>query len=117
MSLKSKTCTGKKYGKPLTEYSSESEAREAALFANASYKRHLSPYLCTVCGKWHLSPLNRQTPSEKCTNCAGNDGSPKDAYRSEADAKRRASLIRKESGVSLRVYECKFGNGWHLTKS
>ena len=44
MSLKSKTCIGKKYGKPLTEYSSESEAREAALFANASYKRHLLPY-------------------------------------------------------------------------
>ncbi len=38
MSLKSKTCTGKKTGKPLTEYGTESEALEAALYANVEYK-------------------------------------------------------------------------------
>jgi hypothetical protein len=42
MSLKSKTCTGKKTGKPLTEYGTESEAREAALCASAEYKRRLT---------------------------------------------------------------------------
>jgi hypothetical protein len=42
---------------------------------------------------------------------------PKDAYGSEQDAKRRATIIRKESGVSLRAYACQYGNGWHLTKS
>ena len=117
MSLKSKTCTGKKTGKPLTEYGAESEAREAALYASAEYKRHLTPYLCQVCNKWHLSPANRQTPSKKCAFCAGGDGQPKDAYGSEQDAKRRAAIIRKESGVSLRVYACQYGNGWHLTKT
>ena len=35
MSLKSKTCTGNKTGKPLTEYGTESEARDAALYASA----------------------------------------------------------------------------------
>jgi hypothetical protein len=117
MSLKSKTCTGKKTGKPLTEYGSESEAREAALYAGAEYKRTLTPYLCPACGKWHLSPANRQTPSKRCAFCTGSDGQPKDAYATEPDAKRRASIIRKESGVSLRAYPCQYGNGWHLTKS
>jgi len=114
---KSKTCIGKKTGKPLAEYGTEDEAQEAALYANATYKRHLTPYLCSVCNRWHLSPVNRQTPSKKCTACVGGDGQPKDTYTSETDAKRRAAIIRKESGVSLRVYGCPYGNGWHLTKS
>ncbi len=116
-SLKSKTCTGNKTGKPLTEYYTESEASEAAKYASAEYKRHLTPYLCQTCSKWHLSPANRQTPSKKCAFCAGSDGQPKDAYQTEQDAKRRATIIRKESGVSLRTYPCQYGNGWHLTKS
>lgn len=115
--LKSKTCTGKQTGKPLTEYGTEHEAREAANYASATYKRHLTPYLCQTCNKWHLSPVNRQTPSAKCPHCAGSDGRTKDAYGSEQDAKRRAAIIRKESGVSLRAYPCQYGNGWHLTKA
>ena len=71
---KSKTCTGKKTGKPLTGYGSESEAREAALYASAEHKRHLSPYRCQTCNKWRLSPANLQTPSRKCAFCAGSDG-------------------------------------------
>jgi hypothetical protein len=114
---KSKTCTGNKTGKPLTEYDTESEARETALYASAEYKRNLTPYLCQTCNKWHLSPANRQTPSKKCAFCAGSDGQSKDAYATEQDAKRRAAIIRKESGVSLRTYACQYGNGWHLTKS
>ena len=117
MSLKSKTCIGKTKEKPLTEYGSENDAQAAALYASEHYKRRLTPYLCRVCNKWHLSPANRQTPSAKCTYCAGSDGQQKDAYQTEKDAKRRATIIRKESGVSLRAYACRFGSGWHLTKS
>ena len=101
---KSKTCTGKKTGKPLTEYGTEDEAREAARYASANYKRH-------------LTPVNRQTPSVKCAFCVGQDGRPKDAYSTEKDAKLRAGIIRKESGISLRAYACQYGNGWHLTKA
>ncbi len=115
--MKSKTCTGKTTGKPLTEYGSENEAAEAAQYASANYKRQLTPYLCQTCGKWHLSPANRQTPSQKCAHCAGADGRPKDTYRNEKEAKLRAAIIRKESGVSLRAYPCPYGSGWHLTKS
>ncbi len=114
---KSKTCTGKKTGKPLTEYGTEDEAREAARYASANYKRHLTPYHCQTCDKWHLSPVNRQTPSVKCAFCVGQDGRPKDAYSTEKDAKLRAGIIRKESGISLRAYACQYGNGWHLTKA
>ena len=53
---KSKTCTGKKTGKPLAEYGTEGKAREAALYASAEYKRHLTPYFCQTCNKRHLSP-------------------------------------------------------------
>ncbi len=42
MKNKSKTCTGNKTGKPLTEYGTESEASEAALYASAAYKRRLT---------------------------------------------------------------------------
>ncbi len=117
MTTKSKTCIGKKSGKPLTEYSSESEAKEAAAYASATYKRHLTPYLCETCNKWHLSPINRQTPSKKCPHCMGSDGRSKDAYGSEKNAQLRAKIIRKESSVLLRAYPCPYGNGWHLTKA
>ena len=40
---KSKTSTGEKTGKPLTEYGAESEAGEAVLYASAEYKSHLTP--------------------------------------------------------------------------
>ena len=117
MSLKSKSCTGSKTGKPLTEYASESEALEAAQYAGATYGRKLAPYLCPGCGRWHLALANRQTPSRKCLGCTGSDGQPKDAYRNEKEAGVRARIIRRESGVLLRAYPCPYGGGWHLTKA
>ena len=116
MSQKSKTCTGKKKRGPLTEYDSESEASEAAQYAKEKHRNHLIPYQCQTCKKWHLSPVARQTPSTKCAHCVGSDGNPKDSYGTEKDALRRASIIRKESGLSLHAYACTYGNGWHLTK-
>ena len=117
MTQKSKTCIGMKTGKPLTEYGSESEAEEAARYARATYKSRLTPYLCQTCNKWHLALANRQTPSKKCILCTSSDGSAKDTYQTEKNARLRASIIRKESGVSLRAYPCPCGTGWHLTKA
>ena len=86
MSLKSDTCVGKVSGKPLTEYDSEAEAREGAEHARQRYGRKLLPYACDTCGKWHLSPAERQTPSRECPTCRGADGKPKESYRSEQEA-------------------------------
>ena len=48
--------------------------------------------------------------------CHGADGRPKDAYDTPGDAERRADILYREQGLSLRVYECPHGQGWHLTK-
>ena len=116
MSQKSPTCVGKISGQPLTEYDSEEEAREGADYANKKYRNNLTPYTCDQCGKWHLSPMSRQTPSKKCKICTGVDGRAKDSYQSRKDAQRRADILLKEQGAILQVYECEYGSGWHLTK-
>ena len=116
VSIKSETCIGKSSGKPLTEYDSEAEAVEGATHAQQRFGRQLIPYACDTCGMWHLSPANRQTPSTKCGHCTGSDGQPKDTYRNESEAQRRADILRREQGADLRVYACEFGGGWHLTR-
>jgi hypothetical protein len=116
MGLKSQTCVGKQTGKPLTEYDSLQEAEEGADYAKKTYRSDLVPYQCEVCGLWHLSPKSRQTPSEKCPFCKGANGQAKDAYQSQNDAKRRADILRKEQGVSLKVYACEHSDKWHLTR-
>jgi len=116
MALKSATCVGSKSGKPLTEYDSEGEAKEGAEHVRQRYGTKMVPYRCDTCGKWHLSLESRQTPSTKCPVCTGADGKPKDAYRTEADARRRAAILRQEQGRDLRVYPCEHGHGWHLTR-
>ena len=116
MNNRSTTCFSQRNGKPLMEYSSEMEAQEAADYANAQYRRSMAPYRCSHCGKWHLAPRNRQTPSHPCTVCTDSMGSPKELYESEAAATKRAKIIRKEQGVHLSVYRCPYNDGWHLTK-
>jgi hypothetical protein len=113
--MKSATCIGVKSGKPLTEYDSKQEALEGANHANSRYRQKLVPYHCGDCGCWHLSPKDRQTPSEKCVHCTGRNGEQKDSYRSREDASRRARILRQEQGVTLSVYACEYGSGWHLT--
>ncbi|HJP31191.1 MAG: hypothetical protein QF689_07555 [Candidatus Latescibacteria bacterium] len=116
MSIKSDTCVGRTSGKPLTEYDSESEAEEGAVHARERFGKQLVPYRCDTCERWHLSPANRQTPSTKCGQCTGADGRPKDTYRNESEAQRRADILRREQGADLRVYACEHGSGWHLTR-
>ncbi len=116
MVMKSQTCIGKVSGKPLTEYDSKREAQEGADHARSKYGRKLLPYQCDTCGLWHLAPEGRQTPSRKCPICTGTDGKPKETYRNEDEAQRRADILRREQGAELRVYACEHGHGWHLTK-
>jgi hypothetical protein len=118
LNRKSPSCTSGKTGHPLTEYDSKTEAKSGARYANQNYSgNNLVPYKCDRCGFWHLTPTERQTPSETCSVCRGADGKQKEAYQSKDDAEQRATLLRKEQGVSLTVYKCEHGNGWHLTKN
>lgn len=116
LTSKSATCFGKSTRKPLTEYATEIDAKNAAIFILAKYANDLVPYRCKHCGFWHLSPKTRCTPSKKCPICTCSNGFSKEAYRSADEAKTRASIIYKERRVSLTVYPCEYGHGWHLTK-
>ncbi|QPL42080.1 hypothetical protein IT970_11420 [Pseudoalteromonas sp. A41-2] len=115
--MKSETCFGKVSGKPLTQYYDEVEAQGAADYSKEHYGNDLIPYQCVKCDLWHLSPKSRQTPSQKCNRCTGGYGVEKESYRSKIEARKRANIIYDEQGISLRVYKCKYGNDWHLTKS
>ncbi len=104
-------------GLPLSVFINEIEAQEAVVHAMSHYGKNFVPYHCCKCGFWHLSPKSRETPSHKCNYCTSGDGVYKDSYRTEDEANLRANIIYKEQGIELRVYECEYGSGWHLTKS
>jgi len=117
MPIKSDTCFNQKNGEPLTEYISEYDAKQGAEYVKASYGHDLIPYRCSSCGKWHLSPRNRQTPSRICHFCKDSYGNSKDLYKTEEAAVQRAKIIEKEQGIKLKVYRCHYADGYHLTKN
>ena len=112
---KSKSCSGTT-GKPLTEYSSQADAKEGAIHAKKAHGLDLAPYRCDTCGKWHLSPKSRQTPSRTCVSCTDSSGNRKELYETEAAARKRAQILRREQGVALKVYHCPYNKGYHLAK-
>lgn len=113
----SSTCRGRTSGKALTTYADEVSARAGADHALRRHGRAMAPYKCERCGGWHLCPLERQTPSETCPTCRDGSGRPKQRYATWEAAERRADISCSERGVSLRVYPCPSGDGFHLTSS
>ncbi len=111
MSLKSRTCRDRN-GKPLSVYHSQYDAEDAA----SMIPNPLVPYQCNACGLWHLSPADRVTPSNLSCGCTGRDKQPKKLYESKASAERRASILYREKGAFLDIYQCPKGQGWHLKK-
>lgn len=112
---KSASCYGKATGEPLTAYPTEQHALEGAAWARARSGLRLDPYHCHACGQWHLAPRDRHTPSVKCA-CLGASGEPKSLFASREHAQRRANILKRERGVSMSVYPCELGLGWHLTR-
>lgn len=114
--MKSETCYSKKTKEPLTEYYTEEDAQDGADYANSAFDNNLAPYKCGKCDNYHLSPKNRQTPSERCISCTDRYGKSKELYFTQKDAERRANIIYQERGLSLNTYQCEYSQGWHLTK-
>jgi hypothetical protein len=114
---KSTICIGKKSRQPVTEYDSQAEAQDGADHARLIHQSNLLPYRCDRCRLWHLAPKNRHTPSTTCHFCTGGNRRPKAAYATEEVARRRAEILGLERGIFLRAYLCRYGQGWHLTKS
>jgi len=116
MTRKSISCF-KKDGEPLSQYYSEYEANEGASYIKQKHGLDLVPYDCPKCGYWHLSPIDRQTPSKECIYCTDSHGKHKELYETEETAKIRAEIIKEEQGIKLKVYKCPKQEGWHLTKN
>mgnify|MGYP005754103013 FL=1 len=98
-----------KEGKPRRSYLDRESASEGAHYALETYGNRMVPYHCDRCNWWHLCPAERHTPGHRCHDCG------KQAYDSEGAAERRAYILGQEQGTSLRVYQCPYGSGWHLT--
>lgn len=96
-------------GKPRRAYVNHQRAEDGACHALNTYGNRMVPYHCKQCGSWHLCPANRHTPGHYCHGCL------KQAYVSENAAELRASILEQERGPLLRVYECPYNEGWHLT--
>lgn len=114
ISHKSETCFSKS-GNPLSVYRSLSEAQESADYQFSQGGTQLSPYLCKVCGKFHLKPTEfycKKTNSS-CL-CTDRNGNRKDCYETRSDAEKMVN-IRAKAGIALYVYPCPQGNGFHLT--
>ncbi|MGF1689046.1 hypothetical protein L4C36_20585 [Photobacterium japonica] len=114
--MKSSTCFGKINQQPLSVFSMECLANEAAKHANNEYGRDLVSYHCNVCSHWHLTPKRRQTPSRTCTFCRGGNGEYKELYPTKEVSKQRAKIINDERFIKLKSYKCPHYDGWHLTK-
>lgn len=117
MNAKSETCFSSDDKKPLSFFTSESEAKKAAKYANKCYGRNLLPYLCAKCNLWHLSPKSSHSKSEECSHCADREGRLKLLYVSKHKAQKTADILFKDNGILLNVYSCPHQNGFHLTKA
>jgi len=113
--VKKGQCLNRK-GEPLIEYESRDDAEEGIIYARENYESNLVPYFCKDCGKWHLAPQNRQTPSRTCEFCIDSSGKHKELYETEHGAAQRAKILEVEQGIKLRVYPCPHDSGYHLTK-
>ena len=110
-------CTSTRTGKPLSTYQCNFSAQQAADQTKINYGRVMVPYQCDHCDYWHLCPEDRYTPSETCHYCTSSEGKPKQLYKSEKAAQKRADCLRAERDITLYIYECPHQHGWHLTKS
>lgn len=113
---KSETCFSKS-GNPLSVYRNFSEAQESADYQYSQSGVSLTVYKCNACGKYHLKPTEFycEKLSSVCS-CTDHNGKKKDAYPTAQDAEKMVN-IRKSAGITLFVYKCPQGNGYHLTSS
>lgn len=96
-------------GKPRRAYQNQQLAEEGARHSLETYGNRMIPYHCDRCGSWHLCPADRHTPGHYCHCCS------KQAYVTKSAAELRALILEREQETWLRVYDCPYGEGWHLT--
>ena len=50
-------------------------------------------------------------------SCCGKDGKKKNLYLTEYDANIVAEERRIATGITMHVYRCPYGGGWHITSN
>jgi hypothetical protein len=102
-------CPHPKTNEPREGFPDESSAQQFAEDLSDSYSNRMMPHKCDSCGEWHVISEKRHTPSTECEYCR------KQLYVTKEAASKRAHIIRNEKGTELKVYQCEYRNGWHLT--
>lgn len=115
-SMKSDVCFSKKTGQPLTVYFSEEDAKSSALYERTARGSDLYPYKCEKCGYWHLAPLSSKLNVQRnACSCLDSNGRHKALYLTREDAEKQRMKSEAEQHISLKIYNCSEGKGFHLT--
>lgn len=89
------------------------ECLEAVKQAKIKRNVDLQPYLCSRCGKWHLSnPRYRDSAKIFIKECLH-----KKVYYNLGMAKNVANKVKEERGIELHAYRCPHCEHYHLTKN
>jgi hypothetical protein len=61
--------------------------------------------------------LERGGGVSKMCFCCGKDGKKKNLYLTESEASIVAEERRIATGITMHVYRCPYGDGWHITSN
>jgi hypothetical protein len=111
--MKSETRFGDMLEQYLPLHFNECEAYSAEY---SDRNQHIDTYESNKYDLEHLIPKNQINQSRKHDCCTGSDGEPKQTYSTKSEAHTEADYIYYEREVDLKVYKCRNGDGWHLTK-
>jgi hypothetical protein len=64
-----------------------------------------------------METIDQTLHLRKCEYCRSKDGKKKDVYETFQAAFDTAKYIEEDRNIYLNVYQCPYGNGWHLTKN
>lgn len=116
-SKRSKTCTNREGGYRM-EYDTEDYALRGANHAQKNHGGgHLSAYLCSSCGKWHIGSIETGTQSftgRKSTTCTNKKGGYRMEYDTEEEAKGGVNYTRERYGRDVLAYLCSSCDKWHI---
>ena len=102
-------------GKPLMSHYTQAHANEEVARVATFHKKLMHCYQCERCRHWHLAPGSAYEQPRECGTCQGRDGLFKHLYETESDAEQAICRLETTRYVRLRVYECPYEPGFHLT--
>lgn len=99
--------------KPSDNHSNQCNANKGTSGYNAQYQAMLD-------NRSHqLNPMDSKYQGRKkiMCSCCGKDGKRKNLYPTESEAMVVAGERRFATGITMHVYRCPEGGGWHITSN